>query len=60
MFLTLPLQHALMRLLTGLLPTHHHTEQQAKQTGEYDDSNQMIAIMNRPFVTFRYDKPPAI
>ena len=39
MFLTLPLQHALMRLLTGLLPTHHHTEQQAKQTGEYDDSN---------------------
>ncbi len=39
MFLTLPLQHALMRLLTGLLSTHHHTEQQAKQTGEYDDSN---------------------
>lgn len=32
-------QHALMRLLTGLLPTHHHTEQQVKQTGEYDDSN---------------------
>ena len=28
-----------LHTLTGLLPTHHHTEQQAKQTGEYDDSN---------------------